>query len=76
MLSLFIWQDAQHQHGVIVQRAQQRTALHAGVATADIVATGRVRTRIRLIHRRGAAGAVVAGPAAAQSRAGREPVRP
>ena len=61
----------------IALQAEQRPALHVvadPAATAAIVATTRVRTRLRLrlTHRQGAA----ADRAGAQGRAGREQVHP
>lgn len=76
-----LWLDAQHQLMAIAQRAVQRPAPHV---VAVLAATGRIRIRpIRIsptLRRRaaavaGAAGAVAAGPAAAQGRGGRDPVR-
>ena len=80
---LATWLDAQHQYRAIAQRAPRRTAPHAVAAMAATAATAATvvaprRTRPRPTPRRGAAGAAeaaAAGPAAAQSHAGREPVR-
>ena len=71
--------DAQHQYMAIAPRALQRLAPHV---MAVLAATGHIRMTLIRIHptprRRApaAAGAVVAGPAVAQGRVGREQVRP
>jgi len=58
----------------IAQRAVEQPALHAVAVIAAMAATAATgRTRPRPTPRRGAA---AAGPVAAQSRAGREQVRP
>jgi hypothetical protein len=66
------WQDAQHQYMAIAQRAVERPALYAVAVIAAIATMNHSRTRLTLRH-----GAVQeVAPAAAQSRAGREQVRP
>jgi len=72
------WQDVQHQHMVIAQRAAQRHVLHAVVAMAATAAAIAIRPRPTL-HRRGAAEEVrvaAAGPALLQGRAGHAQVLP
>lgn len=76
---MFIWHNVQHQDMGIALQAQQRPALHAvadPAAMAAIVVTNRVRTRIRLPHRQGAAGAAADQAVAQEGRAGREQAHP
>lgn len=80
ILERHTWLDAQHRHGATVQRAPQRTAPHAEAGMADTAAVTHrpptIRPHLLTLHREAveAHGAAAAGLAAAQNRAGREPV--